>query len=131
MADDKRSAPSARRVVHLCTPARVGGLERVVQALARGQAATGQEVTVIAVVGDPEDAAAFFVPFEGSGVRTITIHLGSRAYRRERQLVREKLRELSADVLHTHGYRADLLHGGPARAAGVATVSTVHGSSRM
>ncbi|MBX7119750.1 MAG: glycosyltransferase family 4 protein [Gemmatimonadaceae bacterium] len=127
-ADDKRRA---RRIVHLCTPARVGGLERVVQALGREQAARGHDVTVLAVVGDPADAEAFFAPFAGSAVRTVTLRLGGREYRRERRLVQAQLAERRAEVLHTHGYRADLLHGGPTRRAGIATVSTVHGSSRM
>lgn len=127
-ADDKRGA---LRVVHLCTPARVGGLERVIQALGRAQADRGHEVTVLAVVGSPEDAEAFFAPFAGSTVRTIPVQLGPRAYRREREVVRAHLAGLAPDVVHTHGYRADLMHGGPTRRAGIATVSTVHGSSRM
>lgn len=126
--DDKRRA---WRIVHLCTPARVGGLERVVQALGRAQAEQGHEVTVLAVVGTLGDAEAFFAPFAGSGVRTVPVLLGARAYARERREIRERLARLAPDVVHTHGYRADLLHGGPTRRAGVATVSTVHGSSRM
>ncbi len=127
-ADDKRGA---RRIVHLCTPARVGGLERVVQALSREQAARGHDVTVLAVVGDPATAEAFFEPFAGSGVRTIAMVFGGREYRRERRGIREAVLERRAHVVHTHGYRVELLHGGPLRRAGLAVVSTVHGSSRM
>jgi len=36
-------------------------------------------------------------------------------------------RELNPDVLHTHGYRPDLLARGPAKKQGIATVTTVHG----
>jgi glycosyltransferase involved in cell wall biosynthesis len=127
-ADDKGGA---LRVAHLCTPARVGGLERVIQALSRAQVARGHAVSVIAVVSSPGDAAAFFAPLEGSGVRTIPLVMGARAYRTERLRVRGLLIADRPDVVHTHGYRADLLHGAPVRRAGIATVSTVHGSSRM
>jgi glycosyltransferase involved in cell wall biosynthesis len=41
------------------------------------------------------------------------------------------LDQFQPDVLHTHGYRADLLHGWRARQLGVATVTTVHGKSQM
>lgn len=127
-ADDKRRA---LRIVHLCTPARVGGLERVVQALARAQSEQGHEVTILAVAGAVEDATAFFAPLEGAPLRTVPMVFGARAYREERRAVRDRLAALAPDVVHTHGYRADLLHGGPTRRAGIATVSTVHGSSRM
>ena len=39
-------------------------------------------------------------------------------------------RELSPDVVHTHGYRPDVLARGPAQRQGIATVTTVHGFTR-
>jgi glycosyltransferase involved in cell wall biosynthesis len=122
---------AAMRVVHLCTPARVGGLERVIQALAPAQAARGHDVSVVAVVSDAGDAEAFFAPFAGTAVRTRPLVMGARAYLGERRAVRALAATERPDVVHTHGYRADLLHGAHLRRAGVATVSTVHGSSRM
>lgn len=121
----------ALRVAHLCTPARVGGLERVIQALAPAQVRRGHEVSVIAVVSADEDAEAFFAPFAGSGVRTVSLVMGARAYLRERREVRALFVGRPPHVVHTHGYRADLLHGAHLRRSGIATVSTVHGSSRM
>lgn len=119
------------RIALLCTPARVGGLERVVQALARGLAGQGHAVTLLAVVGAAPDADPLFAPLRGLGVTLRPLVFGSRAYAAERREVRALLRDLAPDVVHTHGYRCDLLHGGPTRRAGIATVSTVHGSSRM
>jgi glycosyltransferase involved in cell wall biosynthesis len=43
-------------------------------------------------------------------------------------------RLLDADrpaIVHTHGYRADLLDSGVARGMGIPTLTTIHGSSRM
>ena len=86
---------------------------------------------MLAVVGEGDVAEAFFAPLAGSGVRTVAVTPGARAYRREREIIRQRIREIAPDVVNSHGYRADLMHGGPTRRAGVATVSTVHGSSRM
>ncbi|MBL8997544.1 MAG: glycosyltransferase [Gemmatimonadetes bacterium] len=131
MPDATPANPQPLHVVVLCAPASVGGLEKVVQALAGELATSGHAVTVVAVVAAAERADPLFAPLRGTHVRCIARVFGAREYRRERREVQALLRELGADVLHTHGYRSDLLHGGPTRRAGIATVSTVHGSSRM
>lgn len=118
-------------VLHLCAPAEVGGLERVVQGLSAGLAQRGHEVVVAAVVEPGADTAPFLGPIEEAGVRTVRLEIPGRGYLRERGRVKALLEELRPDVLHTHGYRSDLLHGGSARRQGVAAVSTLHGSSRM
>ena len=118
-------------VVHLCTPARVGGLERVVQGLAIWTARAGHPVTVMAVSGPGADLGEFLAPLERAGIPVVRVESAGRRYLAERRVVREHLRRMKPDVLHTHGYRCDLLHGGPARRLGIATVSTLHGSSRM
>lgn len=118
-------------VVHLCTPARVGGLERVVQGLAIWTARAGHRVTVMAVSGPGADLGEFLAPLERAGIPVVRVESGGRRYLAERRVIREHLQRMRPDVLHTHGYRCDLLHGGPARRLGIATVSTLHGSSRM
>lgn len=118
-------------VVHVCAPADVGGLERVVQGLATGLARRGHDVSVVAVVEPGSDPSPLFLPIEREGVRTVALELPGRAYIQERRHVARLLDELQPSVLHTHGYRPDLLHGGWARRKGIATVSTLHGSSRM
>jgi glycosyltransferase involved in cell wall biosynthesis len=131
MTDATQTTSKALHVLLLCAPARVGGLERVVQGLARSLAASGHRVTVVALVGQLADAAAFLAPLEGTAVALVPQVFGAREYRRERRVVRALLAAHRPDVLHTHGYRTDLMHGAAARRAGIATVSTVHGSSRM
>ncbi|TVR58912.1 MAG: glycosyltransferase [Gemmatimonadales bacterium] len=124
-------SPRPLSVVHLCTPARVGGLERVVQGLAVWTARAGHQVTVMAVSGPGADLGEFLAPLERAQVPVVRVESSGRRYLAERRVVQKHLRRMRPDVLHTHGYRCDLLHGGPARRLGIATVSTLHGSSRM
>ncbi len=118
-------------IVHVTAPAPVGGLERVIQALAIGQHRDGHRVVVVGVVDPSGTAHPFFSPLQEAGVPVEVITLPGRAYLRERREVRAILERVKPDIVHTHGYRSDLLDGPVARALGVPIVSTVHGSSRM
>lgn len=118
-------------IVHVTAPAPVGGLERVIQALAIGQHRDGHRVLVIGVVEASDDAHPFFAPLQEAGVAFEAVTLPGRAYLRERREVRALLERHRPDIVHTHGYRSDLLDGPVARSLGVPIVSTVHGSSRM
>lgn len=131
MPDAGPVAEERLSVVHLCAPAHVGGLERVVQGLATEQRAQGHTVRVLAVVEPGAVVEPFAAPMEAAGVEVRVLWVPGRAYLREVREVRAVLRDWAPDVLHTHGYRSDLLHGWGARRAGIATVSTLHGSSRM
>ena len=85
----------------------------------------------MAVVEPGADTSAFLDPVREHGVECIRIEAPSRGYLTELRHVGRLLSSWRPDVLHTHGYRSDLLHGGRARGKGVATVTTLHGSSRM
>lgn len=126
-------SPFARklRIVHACTPASVGGLERVVQGLATGLAARGHKVDVIAVVEPDVRTDDLRAPLDAAGVAVHELRLGGRDYLGEILGVGALLRKLAPDVLHTHGYRADLMHGLLVRPRHIANVSTLHGSSRL
>lgn len=117
-------------VAHLLAPAPFGGLETVVVTLAPAVAELGADVTVCLVV-TPDDPNAADHPvaraLEGSDVRVETWTLPAKAYREERRRVAELLERRSVDVLHTHGYRPDVMDASVARKRGVATASTVHG----
>lgn len=116
------------RIVHSLAPARYGGLERVVQTLSQAQARAGHEVHVVVVLdagGEAEHPFPALARRDGVHVHVVPIPL--RAYRRERRLVGDLYRKLAPDVVHTHGYRADVLHSAVARRLGIPTVTTVHG----
>jgi glycosyltransferase involved in cell wall biosynthesis len=117
-------------ILHIATPGPVGGLERVLQALPIAQAQRGHRVRVALVVGPTEERDAFVAPLLAAGVEVDMLRLPARAYLRERRLVRQLCARFRPDVVHTHGYRPDVLDAGIARSMGVATVTTVHGSSR-
>jgi glycosyltransferase involved in cell wall biosynthesis len=119
--------PSPLTIVHATAPAQVGGLESVVAMLARGHASVGHRVYVAALVDPAGGMYPFLDSLEADGVATLRIPLPGRAYAREREAIRRLCRELDPDVVHTHGYRSDVVDGGVARAAGVPIVSTVHG----
>jgi glycosyltransferase involved in cell wall biosynthesis len=121
-----RSAEGPLRVLHVLAPAVRGGLETVVRGLAHGLVGRGHRVTVAAVV-EPGRPQPFLLEAAGGGVDLRAMELPKRAYRDERRAIAELIAELDADVLHTHGYRPDVLHHGVARHAGVPVVSTVHG----
>ncbi len=114
-------------IVHVLAPAAAGGLERVVHALATGQARRGHRVTVASVVTEADHP--FLLALEGTGVTSSPIVVPGRGYRQERGAVRAITADVGADVVHTHGYRADVVDAGAARSAGrgVRTVTTVHG----
>lgn len=117
-------------VAHLLAPAPFGGLETVVTTLAPAQAREGADVTVCLVV-TPGEADAEGHPLaralEDGQVEVETWELPVRAYREERRRVADLVMRRSLDVLHTHGYRPDVVDAPVARKLGVSTVSTVHG----
>jgi len=114
-------------IVHVVAPAEFGGLERVVQMLGRGLSGHGHDVHVLAVVVRGQTADPFLAPLADAGVSTRTLAVPGRAYRRERTAVARALRQLRPDVVHTHGYRPDVLDAGVARRLGIPVVTTVHG----
>ena len=114
-------------LLHVVAAGEVGGVERVVHLLTHGQARAGNDVHA-AVVLDPGCADHPIIgALASSGVTPHPMLLPGRAYRRERATIHELCRRLRPDVVHTHGYRADVLDAGPARQLGIPTVTTVHG----
>jgi glycosyltransferase involved in cell wall biosynthesis len=122
----REAPPSARlRVAHIVSPAAFGGLERVVAALADGLASRGHESHVISVF----DAGGKVNPLPldpASGASQHILEIPKRRYDRERSMVRRLCRDLEIEVVHTHGYRPDVIDG-PGAAATERFVSTVHG----
>jgi len=119
------------RILQVAAPTSAGGLERVVETLAVGHHRRGHEVSVATLLFEENARHPFVEALESWGVRVHPVHLTHRAYLRERQAMAELLQALKPDVVHTHGYRIDLLDRGIAARAGIPTVTTVHGASKM
>lgn len=114
------------RILHVTTPAPFGGLERVVTHLAESQRTAGDEVHVATLTADP--AATQFL--ERLARRGVTVHPGTAAprdYLGQRRAIATLGARLRPDVVHTHGYRADVLAASACRKTGAAVVSTLHG----
>lgn len=107
-------------------PADVGGLEQVVASLTASQAAFGVNAHVAAVLDHSAQSGTFAEQLSDL-VGFHPIRVASRAYLHERKQVRMLALQLKADVIHTHGYRPDILHGRLNRGTRAASVSTVHG----
>jgi len=113
--------------VHAVAPGRVGGLESVVQSLAIGQHSNGCRVSVCSVVSPGEEDLPLHQALVAGGVPVTPVVIPGRQYLRELRQIAEVLRRAAPDIVHTHGYRSDLIAGRAARSQGVKTVSTVHG----
>jgi len=120
------STSSPLTIVHTLAPATVGGLESVVQLLTTGLAARGHRVIVIASADDV-DRHPLTSALRAGGVEVRSAGTSTRDYARERKMFAAYLRSLRPDVVHSHGYRSDILHLPVAREGGIGTVSTLHG----
>jgi glycosyltransferase involved in cell wall biosynthesis len=122
---DGRKSPS---VMHVLAPASFGGLERVVQELAVGYAQRGHRVTVAAIVNpNGSQGHPFVAECSSRSIPLVSIEAPPRAYAEERERLRELFSQWAPDLVHTHGYHADVIAAPLARALGKATVSTFHG----
>ena len=120
-------APEVLKVLHLLAPARFGGLEQVVHALATGQKAIGYDVGVVMLLERGVVEPPLVDELNDAGVRVIRVVRPARAFRSQRRSILEICRHASPDVLHTHGYLPDVLAASLGRKFPAARVSTVHG----
>ncbi len=114
-------------IAHLTAPAAFGGLERVVAGLARVSVARGHRVVLVLTLEVGGTVPGWAEALSGAGVILEPVFLPPRAYRSERRAVRALLSRHAVDVVHTHGYRSDVVHAGTAKGAGLPLVSTAHG----
>ena len=115
------------RIVHALAPGPAGGLERVVQMLAVSQADAGHRVIVVAAIPAGDGPHPFVDELDGGVVEIVALELPDRAWAREVRLLSSAIRRIGPDVVHTHGYRADVLAGFAATRNGIPRVSTAHG----
>jgi glycosyltransferase involved in cell wall biosynthesis len=114
------------RVLHVLAPIRAGGLEQVVAMMSAGQRAQGVHV---AAVLTPEDADAhpFIARLDELGIPNTRVVVAAHNYSGEYHHLRSLVARLGPHLVHTHGYRSDVIGGVVARAHHVPAVSTVHG----
>ncbi len=113
-------------VVQALAPAAFGGLETVTAALAGGLMARGHEVIVAATVDD-RGPHPFVERVRSAGVRVECLGQAPRAYHREWADLRRLIRRVQPSVVHTHGYRSDLMAGMAAGSLRIPRVATAHG----
>ena len=118
---------TVRSVLHALAPAKFGGLESVVRALADAQRDRGYTVRVVATLAEPAAGHPFIEALREKEIEVIPLSLPGRAYQHEWRAIGRLCAELRPDIVHTHGYRADVIAASAARARRVATASTVHG----
>ncbi len=115
------------KVVHLLAPAPAGGLESVVATLAREQQAQGIAVFVAPIVHGSPDEHPFVRGLVDEGQQVAPVVCSPRGYLSERRAVARILKTVRPDVLHSHGYRPDVVDAPVARRLRIPTVTTVHG----
>src|SRR5207245_6251293 len=69
----------------------------------------------------------FLAPLAQVGITTHQLVFPGRAYWRERRAIAALCRHVRPDIVHTHGYRPDVVDAGVARRLGIPVVTTVHG----
>jgi glycosyltransferase involved in cell wall biosynthesis len=84
-------------------------------------------VRVAAVLSGTSGAHPLVEALERDGVPTTVLHIGARGYRAERRAIEALCREMRPNVVHTHGFRPDVVDGGVARREQIPVVSTCHG----
>jgi glycosyltransferase involved in cell wall biosynthesis len=115
------------KVLHVVAPSRTGGLEAVVSALMAGQVEAGLDAHVAVVLDAGVEENTFLATVRRTAAGVYPWLLPPRAYRRERSLMAALCTTIEPDVVHTHGYRPDVVDAPVARRLGIATVTTVHG----
>ena len=114
-------------VLHVTAPAPFGGLERVVEALAAGHRRAGHAVHVALILNGAVSDHPLAQALRRAGVAVELLPLPARAYLRERAAIAALCRRLRPAIVHTHGYRPDVVDGGVPRRHGIPVVTTVHG----
>ena len=115
------------RVLHCCAPAPSGGLETVIRLLSTAQQAGGHTAHVALTLEHRGDDHPFAMALRAAGIPTHEIVVGGRAYLRELVALRRLVVSCGADIIHSHGFRSDVLVSAIRPSLRAAHVSTLHG----
>jgi glycosyltransferase involved in cell wall biosynthesis len=117
------------RVVHLIAPAPFGGAESVVRHLCNSLQRAGHDVLVVAL-GKPPADHPWMAQLRADGLEVVSLAVHPKHLLEERRALRALLVEFKADVVHSHGYKADIAVW-LASVSGVRWVSTAHGFTHL
>jgi len=113
-------------VLHVLAPTREGGLEQVVAMISAGQRKKGVRVAAV-ITPRQANGHPFVARLEALGVPVTRVTVRARNYAKEYSVLGALIDQVKPRIVHTHGYRSDVIGGAVARMHGVPTVSTVHG----
>jgi len=94
--------------------------------MSAGQRMKGVHVAAVLTPGEA-DGHPFMARLEALGVPVTPVVVAARSYLKEYRLLGALIARVKPQLVHTHGYRADVIAGALARAHHIPTVSTVHG----
>lgn len=121
------AADQPRTVLHVIAPDEMGGAERVVHDSAVGQQDRGMSVSVLALL-DPSGPDPWLVTaLRSQQVPVMTCRAPARGYLTEIRTIRAGVLETSAQIVHCHAYRAQVLGRLAVIGLAPATVATEHG----
>ncbi len=115
------------RVAHILAPAAFGGLESVVLSLTVGLAQRGMDCLVIPVLESAREEHLFSKGLRSEGISVKEVIVSGRDYLGEAAGVGKILRDEGIEVIHTHGFRSDVVHRFAHRRLALRRVSTTHG----
>jgi glycosyltransferase involved in cell wall biosynthesis len=122
-------ANSGLRILQVTAPGAFGGRETVVADLSSGLQAAGHQVRVLSVLdrGTDPDRHPFVVALRTRDIDVTTLVLPPRAYRTEARSIENHAASFGAQVVHSHGYRTDVVTALSRLNSPVGRVSTAHG----
>lgn len=117
-----------KRVAHLHSTLGVYGSERWTHTLLKNH---GHEfVSTVITVGTREGSDSFYKFLQSENISSVHVPIDGKLNRSIIRAVRQLLIERKIDILHTHGFKADVLGYFAAKRTSVALVSTLHGWSQ-
>lgn len=116
------------RVIHLHSTLGVYGAERWTLALLKHTDQNKLELSVVSI-GVKKGADSFYQQIVAEGFSAFHIALPGKLNPRAILKLREIMRREKTDILHTHGFKADVLGYIATRGSPVRLVSTIHGWS--
>ncbi len=125
---DQKSTPGCCRVAHLHSTLGVYGAERWTYALLKNMDGRTFTSSVISI-GVKDGADSFYKLLMSENLAAVHIPIAGKINLKLIDALRKVLKEQQIDILHTHGFKADVLGYIAARRIPLALVSTLHGWS--